>query len=79
MAFVEATRSLGRAGLFCLSVLRASTPTADFFVELVREIYKIGARSLPIIAGGESRKRQPQAMRWPTSPTTCWESFRHST
>lgn len=52
MAFVDATRSLGRAGLFTLSVLRASKPTPDFFRELVREIYKIGARSLPIIAVG---------------------------
>ncbi|HST45306.1 MAG TPA: MlaE family lipid ABC transporter permease subunit [Luteimonas sp.] len=49
---MEAIRSLGRAGLFSLSVLRASTPTADFFTELLREIYKIGARSLPIIAVG---------------------------
>lgn len=47
-----AIRSLGRAGLFSLSVLRASKPTADFFSELVREIYKIGGRSLPIIAVG---------------------------
>ena len=52
MPFIAATRSLGRAGLFSLSVLRASRPTADFFAELVREIYKIGARSLPIIAVG---------------------------
>ncbi|MCF7223799.1 MlaE family lipid ABC transporter permease subunit [Marilutibacter chinensis] len=52
MAFVEATRAVGRAGLFSLSVLRASKPTADFWRELVREIYKIGARSLPIIAVG---------------------------
>lgn len=52
MPFVAATRSLGRAGLFSLSVLRASRPTADFLHELVREIYKIGARSLPIIAVG---------------------------
>jgi phospholipid/cholesterol/gamma-HCH transport system permease protein len=52
MPFVVATRSLGRAGLFSLSVLRASKPTADFFAELLREIYKIGARSLPIIAVG---------------------------
>ena len=52
MPFVAATRSVGRAGLFTLSVLRASRPTADFLRELVREIYKIGARSLPIIAVG---------------------------
>ncbi|KAB8185779.1 MlaE family lipid ABC transporter permease subunit [Lysobacter maris] len=52
MAFVEAVRSLGHAGLFSLSVLRASKPTADFWRELIREIYKIGARSLPIIAVG---------------------------
>lgn len=52
MPFVSSTRSLGRAGLFSLSVFRASKPTADFFAELVREIYKIGARSLPIIAVG---------------------------
>jgi phospholipid/cholesterol/gamma-HCH transport system permease protein len=52
MPFVAATRSLGRAGLFSLSVIAASKPTADFFAELIREIYKIGARSLPIIAVG---------------------------
>ncbi|QDH68740.1 MlaE family lipid ABC transporter permease subunit [Marilutibacter alkalisoli] len=52
MPFVEATRSLGRAGLFSLAVLRASKPNADFWRELVREIYKIGARSLPIIVVG---------------------------
>lgn len=52
MPFVTATRSLGRAGLFTLSVLRASRPTKDFFAELVREIYKIGGRSLPIVAAG---------------------------
>jgi len=52
MPFIAATRSLGRAGLFSLSVLRASRPTRDFFRELTREIYKIGARSLPIIAVG---------------------------
>ncbi|MCY7355376.1 MAG: MlaE family lipid ABC transporter permease subunit [Lysobacter sp.] len=52
MPFITATRSLGRAGLFSLSVLRASKPTADFWRELVREIYKIGARSLPIIVVG---------------------------
>ena len=45
-------RSLGRARLFSLSVLRASRPTADFLAELVKEIYKVGARSLPIIAVG---------------------------
>ena len=52
MPFAESTRSLGRAGLFTLSVLRASKPTPTFLRELVREIYKIGARSLPIIAVG---------------------------
>ena len=52
MPFAAATRSLGAAGLFAFSVLRASKPTRDFFAELVREIYKIGARSLPIIAVG---------------------------
>jgi phospholipid/cholesterol/gamma-HCH transport system permease protein len=52
MPFVAATRSLGRAGLFSLSVFRASAPTRDFFAELTREIYKIGGRSLPIIAVG---------------------------
>ena len=48
MPFVAATRSLGAAGLFELSVLRASKPTRDFFAELTREIYKIGARSRSI-------------------------------
>ena len=52
MALAESLRSVGRAGLFSLSVLRASRPTADFWRELIREIYKIGARSLPIIAVG---------------------------
>ena len=52
MPFITATRSLGRAGLFSLSVLRASKPTRDFWRELTREIYKIGARSLPIIVVG---------------------------
>ena len=52
MPFVAATRAIGRAGLFTLSVLRASKPTPDFFRELVREIYKIGARTLPIVTVG---------------------------
>lgn len=52
MALGSTVRSVGRAGLFTLSVLRASRPTADLFREFVREIYKIGARSLPIIAVG---------------------------
>lgn len=52
MAVVATMQSLGRAGLFSLSVLRASLPSRDFFAELVREIYKIGGRSLPIIAVG---------------------------
>src|SRR5690606_3050527 len=52
MPLVAATRSVGRAGLFTLSVIRASRPGADLFREFVREIYKIGARSLPIIAVG---------------------------
>lgn len=52
MALGMSIRSVGRAGLFSLSVLRASRPTRDFLAELVREIYKVGARSLPIIAVG---------------------------
>ncbi|WP_058836094.1 MlaE family lipid ABC transporter permease subunit [Luteimonas abyssi] len=52
MPFAASIRSIGRAGMFSLSVLRASKPTADFFAELVREIYKVGARTLPIIAVG---------------------------
>ena len=52
MAFVDALRSVGRAGLFGLTMLRGSAPSRDLFAELVREIYKIGARSLPIIAVG---------------------------
>ncbi len=52
MAFAEAIRSIGRGGLFGLTMLRGSVPTRDFLAELVREIYKIGARSLPIIAVG---------------------------
>ncbi len=52
MSAFSSIRSLGQAGLFSLSVLRASKPTADFWRELIREIYKIGARSLPIVAAG---------------------------
>ncbi len=52
MSGLSSIRSLGQAGLFSLSVLRASKPTADFWRELIREIYKIGARSLPIVAAG---------------------------
>ncbi len=52
MPVVSSIQSLGRAGLFSLSVLRRSVPTADFFAELTREIYKVGGRSLPIIAVG---------------------------
>jgi phospholipid/cholesterol/gamma-HCH transport system permease protein len=52
MSFFHAIRTLGQAGLFSLSVLRASRPTRDFWRELIREIYKIGARSLPIVAAG---------------------------
>jgi phospholipid/cholesterol/gamma-HCH transport system permease protein len=50
--FANTVRTLGQAGLFSFSVLRASRPTADFLRELVREVYKIGARSLPIILVG---------------------------
>jgi len=50
--FATTVRTLGQAGLFSFSVLRASRPTADFLRELVREVYKIGARSLPIILVG---------------------------
>ncbi len=52
MSAFSSIRSLGQAGLFSLSVLRASKPTADFWREVIREIYKIGARSLPIVAAG---------------------------
>ena len=48
----DTVRALGRSGLFLLAILRASTPHADFLRELTREVYKIGARSLPIIAVG---------------------------
>lgn len=52
MPLAATTRTLGRAGLFLFAVLRASRPTPDFGRELLREVYKIGARSLPIIAVG---------------------------
>ena len=52
MPVAASLRSIGRAGLFTLSVFRSSVPTRDFFAELTREIYKVGARSLPIIAVG---------------------------
>lgn len=45
-------RDIGRMGLFFFAVLRASVPTPALLREFVREIYKIGARSLPIILVG---------------------------
>lgn len=45
-------RDIGRMGLFLVAVLRASTPSAPLLREFVREIYKVGARSLPIILVG---------------------------
>lgn len=52
MAFVSSIRALGRAGLFAMTVLRGSLPNRSLLAELLREIYKIGARSLPIIVVG---------------------------
>lgn len=52
MGLATSIRALGRAGLFALTVLRGSLPTRDFLAELTRELYKIGARSLPIIVVG---------------------------
>lgn len=51
-AIAEMTRNVGKIGLFFASILRASVPNASFRAELTKEIYKIGARSLPIIAVG---------------------------
>ena len=49
MSFVH---DLGRVGLFAGAVIRASRPTRSLGRELVRQIYAVGARSLPIIAVG---------------------------
>ncbi|MFC4729179.1 MlaE family lipid ABC transporter permease subunit [Coralloluteibacterium thermophilus] len=49
---MNALREIGATGLFAFSVLRASAPGADFLRELLRQIYAVGARSLPIIAVG---------------------------
>ena len=43
---------IGRIGLFGGAVLRASKPTRSFGAELTRQVYAVGARSLPIIAVG---------------------------
>ena len=80
MPFASSIRSLGRAGLFSLTVLRGSLPTRDFLAELTREIYKIGARSLPIIAvGGAFVARSPPSappMRCPPcSACRCTASW----
>jgi phospholipid/cholesterol/gamma-HCH transport system permease protein len=45
-------RDIGRIGLFGGAVLRASKPNRTFGAELTRQIYAIGARTLPIIAVG---------------------------
>lgn len=45
-------RDWGRVGMFGLAILRASMPTAVLLRELVRQIYAVGARSLPIVAVG---------------------------
>ena len=48
----QTLRNIGKVGVFFGQILRSSVPDAAFMRELVREIYKIGARSLPIIAVG---------------------------
>ena len=45
-------RTLGRAGLFLLTVIRGSKLTRAFIVELTHQLYNVGARSLPIIVVG---------------------------
>lgn len=49
---VSIVRGIGQVGLFKLAILRASMPDRVFRAELVRQIYAIGARTLPIIAVG---------------------------
>lgn len=43
-------RQCGQIGLFGLALLRASRPTPTLLRELVRQLFAIGARSLPLIA-----------------------------
>lgn len=52
MRILATVYSLGRAGLFAWTVLRSSFPGKTFLQECIRELYKIGARSLPIIVVG---------------------------
>ena len=52
MMGAKTVRTLGRAGLFFLTVIRGSKPTAPFFAECIRQLYNVGARSLPIIVVG---------------------------
>ena len=52
MMGAKTVRTLGRAGLFFLTVMRGSKPTAPFFAEFIRQLYNVGARSLPIIVVG---------------------------
>lgn len=52
MTLSAAVRTLGGAGVFVVTVVQGSLPTRDFLAEWIREVYKVGARSLPIIAVG---------------------------
>ena len=52
MMGAKTVRALGRVGLFFLTVMRGSKPTAPFLAEFIRQLYNVGARSLPIIVVG---------------------------
>ncbi len=49
---LEFIATLGRFGLFLLRILGAIRPSRTQFLDTVRQIYVIGARSVPIIAVG---------------------------
>lgn len=52
MAISRTLAPIGEAGVFLLAILRASRPRRDLLTDLVRQLYAIAARSLPIIAVG---------------------------
>lgn len=52
MPAVRVISSIGEAGLFLLTILRASAPRRDGLSDLVGQLYAVTVRSLPIVAVG---------------------------
>lgn len=52
MAVASTLRGIGEAGMFLVTILRASTPRRDLFSDIVAQLYSVVVRSMPIIVVG---------------------------